>query len=116
MSVSNLGKNVVEKLVGFGESTLDRLSEISTINTEALKKISTAQADLAEGLVGIGTRQYELLGKIQEPKEMVRGTKELMEQFRGTLDTYVSGVRSVADEVRGGYQDLVRAAFEGTVA
>lgn len=116
MTSTMFDKAAVEKLFTLGEGAFDRLSEAGTINAEAAKKFGATQADLAEALLGLGGKQFELLGKVKEPAELLRAVTEYGEAFRGALDAYVGGLRGVAEEVRSAYSGLLQGAVEKVAA
>lgn len=116
MSESVFNKSVLEKLFAFGEGTFDRVSEVSGINAEAAKKFGANQADLAEALLGLGAKQFDLAGKVREPAELLRAVQELGEGYRSALDAYLEKARAAADEVRGGYSRLFLGAVEEMAA
>ena len=116
MSNTLFDKTVVEKLFTLGEGTFDRLSEAGAINAEAAKKFGASQAELAEAVLTLGGKQFELLGKVREPAEVLRAATEYSEAFRGALDAYVNGVRGAADEVRSAYSKLVIGTVEKATA
>jgi hypothetical protein len=116
MTSTMFDKAAVEKLFTLGEGAFDRLSEAGTINAEAAKKFGASQADLAEAMLTLGGRQFELLGKVSEPAELLRAVSEYGEAFRGALDAYVTGVRGTAEEVRSAYHKLVLGATEKATA
>ncbi len=109
-------KTAVEKLFTLGEGAFDRLSEAGAINAEAAKKFGACQAELAEALLSLGGKQFELMGKVREPTELLRASGEYGEAFRSALDAYVGGVRTAADEVRSGYSKLALGAVEKAAA
>ncbi len=108
-------KTAVEKLFTLGEGGFDRLSEAGSINAEAAKKFGASQAELAEAVLSLGGKQFELLGKTREPAELLRATKEYGDTLRGALDAYTSALRGAAEEVRSGYSKLFFGAVEKAV-
>ena len=109
-------KASVEKLFTLGEGGFDRLSEAGAINAEAAKKFGASQAELAEAALKLAGKQFELLGKLREPAELLRVTSEYGDTLRGALDAYTSAVRGTAEEVRSGYSKLFFGAVEKAVA
>lgn len=116
MTSTMFDKTAVEKLFTLGEGAFDRLSEAGAINAEAARKFGASQADLAEAMLGLGGKQFELLGKVREPAELLRAASEYGDVFRGALDAYVTGVRGAAEEVRSAYSKLILGAVEKAAA
>lgn len=113
MTTETIDQALIDKVLGMGEKSIDRLIEAGNINADILKKVASHQVDVAYAFVELGAKQLQVVSEAKDPAELYRVENELADELKEKLTAYSDALRGVADEAREAYVSLARETMSG---